>query len=75
MISIILCNEKDETVVKYSVMSDNEKLFASKYRTYLPDERIETADRSRQSKISIGQSRLNINCFKISKNDTATEFK
>lgn len=38
-IGIILCTEKDETVVKYSVMSDNEKLFASKYRTYLPDER------------------------------------
>ncbi|UZU00039.1 PDDEXK nuclease domain-containing protein [Chryseobacterium fluminis] len=37
-IGIILCTEKDETVVKYSVMSDNEKLFASKYRTYLPDE-------------------------------------
>ncbi|MFP3591315.1 PDDEXK nuclease domain-containing protein [Chryseobacterium sp. SIMBA_038] len=38
-IGIILCTEKDETVVKYSVMSENEKLFASKYRTYLPDER------------------------------------
>lgn len=38
-IGIILCTEKDETVVKYSVMSENEKLFASKYRTYLPDEK------------------------------------
>lgn len=38
-IVIILCTEKDETVVKYSVMSENEKLFASKYRTYLPDEK------------------------------------
>lgn len=37
-IGIILCTEKDETVVKYSVMSENEKLFASKYRTYLPNE-------------------------------------
>lgn len=37
-IGIILCTEKDETVVKYSVMADNEKLFASKYRLYLPDE-------------------------------------
>ncbi|WPO89342.1 YhcG family protein [Chryseobacterium sp. HR92] len=37
-IGIILCTEKDETVVKYSVMSENEKLFASKYRIYLPDE-------------------------------------
>jgi predicted nuclease of restriction endonuclease-like (RecB) superfamily len=38
-IGIILCTEKDETVVKYSVMSENEKLFASKYRKYLPDEK------------------------------------
>lgn len=37
-IGIILCTQKDETVVKYSVMSENEKLFASKYRTYLPEE-------------------------------------
>ncbi|WP_238554944.1 YhcG family protein [Chryseobacterium sp. P1-3] len=37
-IGIILCTEKDETVVKYSVLSENKKLFASKYRTYLPDE-------------------------------------
>ncbi len=38
-IGIILCNEKDKTVVKYSVMSENEKLFASKYRTYLLGEK------------------------------------
>lgn len=37
-IGIILCTEKDETVVKYSVLAENEKLFASKYRLYLPDE-------------------------------------
>jgi predicted nuclease of restriction endonuclease-like (RecB) superfamily len=37
-IGIILCAEKDETVVKYSVMKDNKKLFASKYKLYLPTE-------------------------------------
>lgn len=37
-IGIILCTQKDETIVKYSVMKENEKLFASKYRLYLPDE-------------------------------------
>ncbi|MNR60150.1 hypothetical protein D3C85_1815700 [compost metagenome] len=35
---MILCTEKDETLVKYSVLAENEKLFASKYRLYLPDE-------------------------------------
>jgi predicted nuclease of restriction endonuclease-like (RecB) superfamily len=37
-IGLILCTEKDETIVKYSVMKENEKLFASKYRLILPDE-------------------------------------
>ncbi len=31
-IGIVLCTEKDETIVKYSVLSENEQLFASKYR-------------------------------------------
>lgn len=37
-IGIILCTEKDETIVKYSVLAENEKLFASRYRLYLPSE-------------------------------------
>ena len=37
-IGIILCTEKDETIVKYSVMAENKKLFASRYRLYLPTE-------------------------------------
>jgi len=37
-IGIILCTDKDEAMVKYSVLSGNEKLFASKYRLYLPKE-------------------------------------
>ncbi len=37
-IGIILCTEKDETIVKYSVLAENKKLFTSKYRLYLPDE-------------------------------------
>jgi len=35
-IGIILCTEKDNTVVKYSVIDDNENLFVSKYQLYLP---------------------------------------
>lgn len=38
-IGIILCTEQDETIVRYSVLSGNEKLFASKYRFYLPEEK------------------------------------
>jgi predicted nuclease of restriction endonuclease-like (RecB) superfamily len=37
-IGIILCIDKDRTVVKYSVLNDNENLFVSKYQLYLPSE-------------------------------------
>ena len=37
-IGLILCAQKDETVVKYSVLKGSEQLFASKYRLVLPSE-------------------------------------
>lgn len=37
-IGIILCTEKDQTIVKYSVLDENKQLFASKYRLVLPTE-------------------------------------
>jgi len=37
-IGIILCTDKDNTVVKYSVLNENENLFVSKYQFYLPTE-------------------------------------
>jgi len=37
-IGIILCNEKNETIVKYSILKDSKQLFASKYKLYLPSE-------------------------------------
>ena len=37
-IGIVLCAAKNETMAKYSVLSDKENLFASKYLLYLPTE-------------------------------------
>lgn len=37
-IGIVLVTDKDESIVKYSVLAENEKLFASKYKLYLPSE-------------------------------------
>lgn len=37
-IGILLCSEKDETIVKYSILNDQNNLFASKYLLYLPKE-------------------------------------
>jgi len=49
-IGLVLCTEKDETIVKYSVLAENQKLFASKYRLYLPkeEELKELIERDRQ---------------------------
>jgi predicted nuclease of restriction endonuclease-like (RecB) superfamily len=48
-IGIILCTERDETIVKYSVLSENRRIFASKYKTILPteEELAEMIDKSR----------------------------
>jgi len=37
-VGIILCAAKDASVVRYSVLHENEQLFASKYRLVLPSE-------------------------------------
>ena len=42
-IGVILCNDKEETIVRYSVLKESEQLFASKYRLVLPTEK-ELAD-------------------------------
>ena len=38
-IGLIMCTEKDNTIVKYSVLSEGKQIFASKYKLYLPDEK------------------------------------
>jgi hypothetical protein len=37
-IGIVLCADKNDTMAKYSVLSESENLFASKYMLYLPTE-------------------------------------
>jgi len=61
-IGILLCTEKDETIVKYSVLNENEQLFASKYLLYLPKEE--------ELKQLIDQDRIR---FEIDKNKNIIE--
>jgi predicted nuclease of restriction endonuclease-like (RecB) superfamily len=51
-VGILLCEHKDESVVRYSVLHDSAQLFASKYRLVLPSE-----EELRQK---IGQERMAI---------------
>lgn len=37
-LGIILCSQKSEAIVKYSVLSEGKQIFASRYKLYLPTE-------------------------------------
>ncbi|MBM3235333.1 DUF1016 domain-containing protein [Candidatus Poribacteria bacterium] len=37
-IGLILCSDKNEAMVKYTLLEDNQRIFASKYKLYLPTE-------------------------------------
>jgi hypothetical protein len=37
-VGLLLCTETDKTIAKYSVLNQNEQLFASKYIPFLPTE-------------------------------------
>lgn len=50
-IGIILCAEKDETVVKYSILKEHKQLFATKYMPYLPTEEELVAEIEREKQI------------------------
>lgn len=37
-IGIVLCADKSDSVVKYTLPEDNNQIFASKYKLYMPTE-------------------------------------
>jgi len=37
-IGIVLCADKSESIVKYTLTEENSQIFASKYKLYLPSE-------------------------------------
>lgn len=52
-VGIILCTEKDQTVVRYSVLNESRQLFASKYRLYLPSEEELRAEIERERELVV----------------------
>lgn len=50
-IGIILCDSKDETIVKYSVLEGSQQLFASKYQRVLPTEEELIAELAREKRL------------------------
>jgi predicted nuclease of restriction endonuclease-like (RecB) superfamily len=57
-IGLILCTEKDKTIVKYSLLNESKQLFASKYKTYLPTEKQLKQEIAREREIVEMEKRL-----------------
>lgn len=56
-IGIILCSEKEETIVKYSVLKESKHLFATKYMPVLPTETELIAELEKSKKLLISRLR------------------
>ncbi len=50
-IGILLCTETDKTIARYSVLSENQQLFATKYMPYLPTEEELQAEIEREKQL------------------------
>jgi predicted nuclease of restriction endonuclease-like (RecB) superfamily len=66
-IGLILCSQKSETVVKYSVLTDSEQLFAAKYLPYLPSEE--------ELKRELELDRLKVQAQLLSRTDEAKQVR
>ncbi|MEE3508524.1 PDDEXK nuclease domain-containing protein [Pseudomonas sp. 10C3] len=59
-VGIILCAQKDASVVRYSVLQGNEQLFASKYKLVLPTEEELRAELDRERALLVGNPSLEL---------------
>jgi len=50
-IGLILCSDKNETMVRYTLLEDSKQIFASKYKLYLPTERELKAELERERRM------------------------
>lgn len=57
-IGILLCADTDEDIARYSVLHDNDRLFASKYMTYMPTKKQLRAEIERQKEIFYLQQKV-----------------
>jgi predicted nuclease of restriction endonuclease-like (RecB) superfamily len=57
-IGLILCTDKNETIVKYSILSEGKQIFASKYKLYLPNEESLKAELRREMDLLEREQRL-----------------
>ena len=59
-IGLILCSDKNETMVKYTLLEDNKRIFASKYKLCLPTEEELEREISREREFIEMEKRLKV---------------
>lgn len=87
-IGILLCSETDKDIARYSVLHDNDRLFMSKYLTYLPTKEQLKAEIDRQKEIfsmqhpvlqeneeQILDKQIELTLFKAKEGETLQSFK
>jgi predicted nuclease of restriction endonuclease-like (RecB) superfamily len=57
-IGLILCSDKNETMVRYTLLEDSKQIFASKYKLYLPTEEELKRELERERKMLEMEKRL-----------------
>nr|QNO50951.1 hypothetical protein BBGANOMO_00025 [Methanosarcinales archaeon ANME-1 ERB6] len=57
-IGLILCSDKNETMVRYTLLGDSKQIFASKYKLYLPTEEELKAELERERRMLEMEGRL-----------------
>lgn len=57
-LDLILCSDKNETMVRYTLLEDSKQIFASKYKLYLPTERELKAELERERRMLEMERRL-----------------
>jgi predicted nuclease of restriction endonuclease-like (RecB) superfamily len=57
-IGLILCSDKNETMVRYTLLEDSKQIFASKYKLYLPTEEELKAELERERRVLEMEKRL-----------------
>jgi predicted nuclease of restriction endonuclease-like (RecB) superfamily len=60
-IGLILCSDKNETMVRYTLLEDSKQIFASKYKLYLPTEEELKEELERERRMLEMERRLGVN--------------
>ena len=60
-IGLILCTDKNDTMIRYTLLEDSKQIFASRYKLYLPSEEELRIELEREKSLLEMENKLNDN--------------